>query len=74
MIRPRRETRLSESDIALTVALILFSNQRPLSFDEIQCAMKMAGYSVPSNQTLEALYRGPFLCTGTSWILATAES
>jgi hypothetical protein len=61
---------VSQIDLPLTLALVLFANQRPLAFDEIQTALTRAGYDVAPDETLHALNKGPFLFSGTQWVLA----
>ena len=63
-------TKLTEADVALTLALVLVANQRPLTLDEIRDALDGAGYRVPPRDTMRALNQGPFRCWDGKWMLA----
>jgi hypothetical protein len=63
-------TKLTEADVALTVALVLVANERPLTLEEIGVALDGAGYRVPPRDTMRVLNQGPFRCWDGKWILA----
>ncbi len=66
--------KLSQSDMAMTIALVLIANQRPLTIDEIHAALTGAGYEVAARETMQALDAGPFRCCAGKWVLAMASS
>lgn len=69
-VRPTRPAKLSQAELALTIALVLVANQRPLTVEEIQEALTHAGYDVPALETMHMLCEGPFRCCGTKWVVA----
>ncbi len=62
--------KLSQSDLALTVALVLVANQRPLTTNEILEALTGAGYDVPGREAMRVLAEGPFRCCAGKWVVA----
>ena len=73
-VRRQRKAKLTHAEVALTLALVLVANQRPLNTGEIFEALAGAGYDIPALETMRVLSEGPFRCCSGKWVLAMASA